>query len=84
MSESLLEFPCEFPLKVVGTKSAALRPAVDAALAELSIEVVDISERPSRGGNYVSLTLNVVPQSREQLDRLYARLTSLEDVRWVL
>ncbi len=49
-----------------------------------SIEPERIEERPSRDGNYLSLTCTFAAQSREQLDALYQELTSCERVLVVL
>ena len=82
--ESLIEYPSEFPVKVVGLHNETLRPDVEQILADAGVEVVSVSERPSSGGSYLSLTVTLVVTSREQLDDLYQRFTALEDVRWVL
>lgn len=84
--ETLLRFPCDFPLKVMG-----------AAIPEFRVRVLEIvqrhapdldprtvTERPSAGGRYVSLTVTVNAQSREQLDVLYRELTACELVTVVL
>jgi putative lipoic acid-binding regulatory protein len=44
----------------------------------------NIEERPSKDGNYLSLTCTFQAQSREQLDDLYRELTSCERVLIVL
>ena len=48
------------------------------------IDPQHIEERPSRDGNYLSLTCTFAAQSREQLDALYRELTSCERVLVVL
>jgi len=40
--------------------------------------------RPSRGGNYLGITLTVTATSREQLDALYGALTAHPMVKVVL
>jgi uncharacterized protein len=74
---TLLEFPCEFPLKVMGKR-------VD-EFAQTIAEVVkshapDFDERtmefrPSSSGNYLGLTCTINATSQEQLDNLYLALT---------
>ncbi len=49
-----------------------------------TIEPHQIEERPSKDGNYLSLTCTFEAQSREQLDALYRELTSCERVLIVL
>jgi hypothetical protein len=80
--ESLMEFPCSFPIKAMGK-------AVD-NFDLLIVEIVrkhhpDLTEgavksRPSREGKYVSVTVTINAQSREQLDNIYLDLTAHERV----
>ena len=83
---SLLSFPCEFPLKIVGRKvhgfaqqvmEIVLRhaPDFDASTMEM---------RPSRQGTYLSLTVTINAVSREQLDALYRELCDHPSVVMVL
>lgn len=76
--ETLLEFPCAFPLKVMGLAEGALAqvvleivlrhaPAFDAASMEM---------RASSGGKYIGLTCTIMATSKPQLDALYQELTS--------
>ncbi|HSB98292.1 MAG TPA: DUF493 family protein, partial [Burkholderiaceae bacterium] len=85
-SDSLIEYPSEFPIKVMGARvdgfveaivevARGFDPTLDAARVEL---------RPSSGGNYLGITLIVTATSREQLDGLYRALTSHPMVKIVL
>ena len=84
--DSLLSFPCAFPLKIVGRKvhgfaqqvmEIVLRhaPDFDASTMEM---------RPSRQGTYLSLTVTINAVSREQLDALYRELCDHPSVVMVL
>jgi uncharacterized protein len=83
---SLLKFPCDFPLKVMGRRSDDFRSIVLGIVQKHAgdIEPGQIEERPSRDGNYLSLTCTFAAHSREQLDALYKELTSCERVLVVL
>jgi uncharacterized protein len=83
---SLLKFPCDFPLKVMGRRSDDFRSIVLGIVQKHAgaIEPERIEERPSSDGNYLSLTCTFAAQSREQLDALYQELTSCERVLVVL
>jgi hypothetical protein len=83
---SLLKFPCDFPLKVMGRRSDDFRSIVLGIVQKHAgtIAPEHIEERPSRDGNYLSLTCTFPAQSREQLDALYRELTSCERVLVVL
>ena len=84
--DTLLEFPCDFPLKIMGKAEDALAqtvleivtrhaPGFDAATMEI---------RASSGGKYVSLTCTVAATSKPQLDALYMELTAHPLVKVVL
>jgi putative lipoic acid-binding regulatory protein len=83
---TLFEFPCDFPLKVLGRRSDDFRSIVLGIVQKHAgaIDAGAIEERPSRDGNYLSLTCTFAAQSREQLDALYRELTSCERVLVVL
>jgi uncharacterized protein len=86
MSDTLFKFPCDFPLKVMGRRSDDFRSIVLGIVQKHAghIDAANIEERPSKDGNYLSLTCTFSAQSREQLDALYRELTSCERVMIVL
>jgi putative lipoic acid-binding regulatory protein len=86
MSDTLFQFPCDFPLKVMGRKSDDFRSLVIGIVQKHvgPVAPANIEERPSKDGNYLSLTCTFQAQSREQLDDLYRELTSCERVLIVL
>ena len=86
IDDSLLTFPCEFPLKVIGRHSDDFRSLALGIVQKHvgAIAPAQIEERPSKDGNYLSLTCTFQATSREQLDALYAELTSCERVLIVL
>jgi uncharacterized protein len=80
------EFPCEFPLKVMGRRNDDFRSLV-LGIVQKHVGPVDatkIEERPSKDGTYLSVTCTFRADSREQLDALYRELTSCEKVLLVL
>lgn len=86
MSEALFKFPCDFPLKVMGRHTDDFRSLVVGIVQKHAgpVEPSRIEERPSKDGNYLSVTCTFSAQSREQLDKLYMELTSCERVMIVL
>jgi putative lipoic acid-binding regulatory protein len=71
--ESLLEFPCDFPIKVMGKDTPEFR-AMALALIESHtgpLEAERIRMAASRNGRFVSITVTVNAQSRDQLDDIY-------------
>jgi putative lipoic acid-binding regulatory protein len=85
-SDTLFEFPCDFPLKVMGRRTDDFRSIVLGIVQKHAgpIPPANIEERPSSSGNYLSLTCTFSAQSKEQLDELYRELTSCERVMVVL
>ncbi|WP_372662128.1 YbeD family protein [Hydrogenophaga sp.] len=85
--QSLIEYPCRFPIKVMGGNNpeflAAMLSIARAFEAEFD-EQMHVEQRPSKAGNYLGLTLSVHVVHREQLDELYRTLTSHPLVKYVL
>ena len=86
MSDSLLEFPCDFPIKVMGRKEAGFRQVVvglvEAHAGPIAADRVQLRE--SRDGNFVSLTLVVRTESQAQLDAIYTSLSGHDQVLMML
>ena len=84
--ESLLEYPCLFPIKVMGTRVEGFTAALVSVARDFDpdFDEARLELRESRGGNYLSVTLTVTATSREQLDNLYRALTGHPLVKVVL
>lgn len=84
--ETLLEFPCAFPLKIMGQTNDALAQAVlDVVLRHApDFDGATMEMRASSGGKYVSLTCTINATSKPQLDALYRELSSHPLVKVVL
>lgn len=85
-SESLLTFPCTFPLKVMGrTRDGFAQAVVDVVQKHApDFDAGTLEMRASTAGNYLSVTATINATSREQLDNLYRELTSHPMVAMVL
>jgi putative lipoic acid-binding regulatory protein len=76
--ETLLEFPCDFPIKIMGLSQDSF--------AQLMVEIVQrhapdfdaasVGMRASSGGKYISLTCTIRATSKLQLDNLYRELSA--------
>ena len=84
--ESLLVFPTEFPIKIMGPATAGFAEAIAALVCRHcpDFDPASLVQRPSRAGNYLGLTATIEATSREQLDTLYRALSSHPMVRVVL
>lgn len=84
--QSLLEFPCDFPLKIMGANADGFAQSI-AELVRVhapDFDAVTMEMRPSKAGNYLSLTCTVRATSQSQLDDLYRALTAHPMVKVVL
>ena len=85
--DTLLEFPCRFPLKVMGDRHDDFVPTVVDIVRihapDFDAELDQVM-RESSSGKYLGVTITVRATSREQLDELYRTLTSHPMVKVVL
>ena len=84
--DTLLEFPCIFPLKVMGLSSGALAQTVLEIVRRHApdFDGATMEMRASSGGKYVSLTCTINATSKAQLDALYRELSGHPLVKVVL
>jgi putative lipoic acid-binding regulatory protein len=80
------DFPCEFPIKVVGKTNPEFEIFV---LTTVRKHVPDLREdcielRPSKEGAYLAITVKVIATSKEQLDAIYRDLSASALVSMVL
>jgi putative lipoic acid-binding regulatory protein len=84
--QSLIEYPSAFPIKVMGAHVAGFTEAIVAVAQRFDpgFDATTIESRPSKGGNYLGLTITITATSREQLDELYRTLSTHPMVKVVL
>lgn len=84
--QTLLEFPCDFPLKIMGDNHPDMTTTIATVVISHApdFDSATIEVRESSKGNYLSLTCTVRATSQEQLDNLYRELTSHPMVKVVL
>ena len=75
--DKIMKFPCQFPIKVMGITSddfdIIVIDIIKKHVSNLSEDAV--KSRLSQKGNYVSVTVTIEAESREQLDNIYYDLT---------
>ena len=84
--ETLLEFPCRFPIKAMGKAGEGFDTLV---VQMVRRHVPDLNEtavtlRESSGGKWVSVTVVIEATSKHQLDAIYRDLSAHEKVVWAL
>ena len=84
--ETLIEFPCQFPIKVMGRTQGGFAQAVVGIVQRHApdFDPAALEMRSSREGNYLSVTATVNATSREMLDALYQDLCDSPMVTMVL
>ena len=85
-SDVRIEFPCDYPVRVIGTKDPDFRRAV---LDIVRVHAPDLKEasvsvRDSRDGNYCSVRFTIVATGEDQLRALHQDLIADPRVRMVL
>lgn len=85
-AETLLEFPCRFPIKAMGRADSGLQSALVEILARHApgTEETAFSVRPSRNGNWIAVTVTIEAHSKPQLDAIYGELSAHRAVVWAL
>ena len=85
-ADSLIDYPCDFPIKIMGAmQDTFAQTMVDVVIShDPEFHAGKLEMRPSTKGNYLSLTVTVRATSREQLDDLYRALSSHPMVKIVL
>jgi putative lipoic acid-binding regulatory protein len=86
VQESLIEFPCHFPIKVMGKNVPEFSQVICDLLLEMnpSFNPADVDMRPSSTGKYISLTCKVWVENKVQLDDIYRALSGHDLVSVVL
>lgn len=82
----LLEFPTDFPLKIMGTRVDGFAQAIAGVVLAHApdFDVGTMQMRASARGTYLSVTVTIRARSREQLQALYTELAGHPLVRVVL
>ena len=86
ITETLIEFPCDFPIKVMGETHVDFSTQMIQTIQKNlpSFDAAKVEMRGSTGGKYISLTCTVYVTSKPQLDDIYCALTAHPMVKFVL
>jgi len=84
--QSLIEYPSDFPIKVMGVQHPELAQLLTEVVLQFDpqFDPATVEMRSSSKGNYIGLTFTVRATSREQLDNLYRALHGHALVKIVL
>ncbi|MBL4607765.1 MAG: DUF493 domain-containing protein [Pseudomonadales bacterium] len=81
LDESLWDFPCQLPLKILGPAEAPLKPAVEIIVLRHAPEfdISSITVRMSRTGKHQSISIDVYVERKEQVLGLYTDLAKHQE-----
>lgn len=84
--ESALQFPCSFPIKMMGRDSPEFRALARELVENHAGAVADsaVQVALSRNGRFVSITVTITATSQQQLDDIYRDASSHDDVLMAL
>ncbi len=85
-TDELFDFPCDFPVKVMGRQDASFEAHVVMIARRHFPDLGEgaVRSRASRNGNYLAVTVTVRAENRAQLDAFYRELTADAAVLMVL
>lgn len=83
---TLMEFPCHFPVKIIGTNSQLFLDKVKKITIKHfpNFNTEDLTHKVSQKSNYLAITVTVFAENQAMLDALYQALTKLPDIKMVL
>lgn len=85
-NETLLNFPCNFPIKIMGKANQDFEFLILGIVRKHSPDIGEaaIKIRHSKEGTYMSITVVIPAKSKQQIDDLYQELTAEQMVLMVL
>ena len=84
--ETLLEFPCQFPIKAMGKNTPDFDTIVVGIIRQHVADSKEgsVKSRLSKGDNFCSVTVTIEASSKKQLDAIYQGLTDCPEVIYTL
>lgn len=81
-----IEFPCEYPIKVMGRNAEDFQEIVIAVMTRHAGMIADhqVKARPSGKGTFVSITVTITATGKPQLDAIFADLKATGRVQMVI
>ena len=84
MDEAKIEFPCDYPIKVISENSETVVTEIEAIARKYDPELKHVELNKSKKGNYISVRLPFRATGTEQIKALFEDLKTLPGVRMVL
>jgi putative lipoic acid-binding regulatory protein len=86
IEESLITFPCDFQIKVMGKNTQAFETEIFNIVKKYFSDLTNaqVNKRLSKDSTYVALTISVFAQNKAQMDALYEELSACKSVLMAL
>ncbi|WP_454783812.1 HP0495 family protein [Legionella sp. WA2024007413] len=83
---TLIEFPCDFPIKIIGTNSTVFLEEIREITFTHFPDITEdaLTHKMSKDSNYLAITVTVYARNQEMLDTFYRAITQHPDVKMVL
>ena len=84
--ETLIDFPCHFPIKIIGINSDVFFEEVQAITREHFPDFTEdkIAHNKSKNSSYLAITVTVFATNKIMLDAYYMEISKLSGVKMVL
>lgn len=78
IKKTALSFPCDFVIKIFGNATDQFEKEVMEIIKrhQEGLDMPSVQIKPSKDGNYLSLSVNVHVESQSELDAIYQELTT--------
>lgn len=79
-------YPCRFPIKVIGENTERLEKIIIEVMSSYGEAIFpgEMATKNSQNDKYLSITFEIVAQSREHIEQIYAELSARNEVKMVL
>jgi len=83
---SLLKFPCDFPIKIMGKATGVFKDDIFAIVHKHypNLKAETFHTNTSKNGNYLAISVTVHALDQPSLDALYQDLSQHPDIKMVL
>lgn len=81
-----IEFPCDYPIKVMGRQTSEFRDIVLAVMRKHAGDISEsqVTERASAKGTFVSITVTIIATGKDQIEIIFEDLKATGAVQMVL
>jgi len=83
---TLIEFPCHFPIKIIGSNSCVFLEEIKQITMKHfpDVEQSALTHKLSKDGNYLAITVTVFAESQDMLDAFYREVNQHPEIKMVL